>query len=64
MRRCASLDRIVDKGAFPACSCVRRYRLGSVAELEGLVKKSGSQGTRNRLKSIYLDLLLRKGHTA
>ncbi|KAM4720438.1 CDK5 regulatory subunit-associated protein 2 isoform 3-T3 [Anableps anableps] len=61
MRRCVSLDRIVNKGALPGRSGHRNSRLGSGAGLDGFMKNIGLSGTRQRSQSMYLDLVQRKG---
>lgn len=60
MRRCVSLDRIVNGvGMFPGRSGLRR--LGSAAGLDGSAKSFGLRGTRHCSQSTYLDLVHRKG---
>ncbi|XP_067341106.1 uncharacterized protein [Channa argus] len=60
MRRCVSLDRIINGGGvFPGRSGLRR--LGSRAGLDGTMKSFGLRGTRHRSQSMYLDLVQRKG---
>ena len=61
MRRCVSLDRIVSRGTFSGRSGLKSSRLGSGAGLDGSMKSFGLRGTRQRSKSMYFDLVQRKG---
>ncbi|XP_047200543.1 CDK5 regulatory subunit-associated protein 2 isoform X6 [Hippoglossus stenolepis] len=61
MRRCVSLDRIVSRGTVSGRSGFKSSRLGSGAGLDGSMKSFGLRGTRQRSKSMYFDLVQRKG---
>ncbi|XP_069370322.1 CDK5 regulatory subunit-associated protein 2 isoform X7 [Paralichthys olivaceus] len=61
MRRCVSLDRIASRGTVSGRSGLKSSRLGSGAGLDGSMKSFGLRGTRQRSKSMYFDLVQRKG---
>ncbi|XP_053303716.1 uncharacterized protein LOC128462358 [Pleuronectes platessa] len=61
MRRCVSLDRIVSRGTVSGRSGLKSSRLGSGPGLDGSMKSFGLRGTRQRSKSMYFDLVQRKG---
>lgn len=61
MRRCLSLDRIVSKGGLPARSGFRSSRPGSRAGCDSFMQNTGLAGTRHCSRSVYLDLVQRKG---